>query len=350
MSGTAGAAPDRVAWVDDARGIGIALVVVGHTLPGLWNAGVLSDAGPARGLVDWIYSFHMPLFFFLSGLFAVRAADAPLAPLVATKLRTIAYPYVVWSVIQTLAQVAVGGATNHPADLRSLLSIAWAPIMQFWFLYALFLIALAAGALQRAGLRPPAILVLSVALYVWAQVGSLGPWGVPYTVANNMLYFAAGMTAAAALPAWLGRWRPAPALAVGVAGFAALALAVAVGVQAQPWLRPVLALLGIAATLLLSASLASALRVAWLAAWGRESLAIFVAHSMASAAVRIVLLRVLHVAAPWPHVVLGVAAGLLLPLALARACERLGFRYAFTWPSRRPPRPAAGLRMAWEGR
>lgn len=44
----------RIDWIDYAKAIGIFLVVVGHTYAG-------------NALTNWIYSFHMPLFFFLSG-------------------------------------------------------------------------------------------------------------------------------------------------------------------------------------------------------------------------------------------------------------------------------------------
>ena len=44
----------RIEWVDIAKGIGIFLMVMGHTgIPRIGN--------------QWIYSFHMPLFFFISG-------------------------------------------------------------------------------------------------------------------------------------------------------------------------------------------------------------------------------------------------------------------------------------------
>lgn len=45
----------RIGWLDICKGIGIILVILGH---------VYSDAYPVK---IWIYSFHMPLFFFVSG-------------------------------------------------------------------------------------------------------------------------------------------------------------------------------------------------------------------------------------------------------------------------------------------
>ncbi|MDA9004038.1 acyltransferase family protein [bacterium] len=59
----------RSEWVDYCKAIGIILVVYGHVARGLFNAGIGSSI-PWYSLVDSIvYSFHMPLFFFLSGLF-----------------------------------------------------------------------------------------------------------------------------------------------------------------------------------------------------------------------------------------------------------------------------------------
>ena len=45
----------RLEWIDVARGIGIIAVVAGH----VWTGGAFRNA---------LYSFHMPLFFLLSGL------------------------------------------------------------------------------------------------------------------------------------------------------------------------------------------------------------------------------------------------------------------------------------------
>ena len=49
----------RVRWLDTARCIGIFLVILGHI-----------SFGTVFGysVKNWIYSFHMPLFFFLAGL------------------------------------------------------------------------------------------------------------------------------------------------------------------------------------------------------------------------------------------------------------------------------------------
>lgn len=57
----------RIDWQDSARGFGILLVVYGHVVRGLFQSDILTS--PAWARADFaIYTFHMPLFFFLSGL------------------------------------------------------------------------------------------------------------------------------------------------------------------------------------------------------------------------------------------------------------------------------------------
>ena len=57
----------RVQYIENAKGIGILLVVLGHNDMNAYHP----------TLHRFIYAFHMPLFFFLSGIFfnPVRNAD-----------------------------------------------------------------------------------------------------------------------------------------------------------------------------------------------------------------------------------------------------------------------------------
>ena len=60
----------RLDWIDIAKGIGIILVVLGHTL-----VPQVRETGFAGFLWIFIYNFHMPLFFFLSG-YLIETEDA----------------------------------------------------------------------------------------------------------------------------------------------------------------------------------------------------------------------------------------------------------------------------------
>ena len=53
-----------IVWLDYARYLGIFLVIFAHSLqriPG-WD-----ESGEVKSLWDYIYLFHMPLFFVISG-------------------------------------------------------------------------------------------------------------------------------------------------------------------------------------------------------------------------------------------------------------------------------------------
>lgn len=59
----------RLPFFDNLKGVLIALVVVGHFFNGALSAQIV----PAWCLFDFIYSFHMPLFIFVSGMFCKSA-------------------------------------------------------------------------------------------------------------------------------------------------------------------------------------------------------------------------------------------------------------------------------------
>src|SRR6266542_6951180 len=56
---------NREQWVDTARAIGMILVYYGHVMQMFWQKSY--TVGIAQ--YKFIYSFHMPLFFFLAGFF-----------------------------------------------------------------------------------------------------------------------------------------------------------------------------------------------------------------------------------------------------------------------------------------
>lgn len=64
---------NRLDWVDLSKAIGIILVVYGHVARGLDSAGMTFAL--FKSVDSIIYSFHMPLFFVLSGFFFLRVLE-----------------------------------------------------------------------------------------------------------------------------------------------------------------------------------------------------------------------------------------------------------------------------------
>ncbi len=75
----------REEWVDFLRGAGIILMIMGHTK--IWSP-----------IIRWIYGFHMPLFFILSGYLFSRQkwTAAGFKRFIITRFRNYIIPYFIW--------------------------------------------------------------------------------------------------------------------------------------------------------------------------------------------------------------------------------------------------------------
>ena len=79
----------RVGFLDVAKGLGIILVVFGHTFRG-------------EELKIFIYSFHIPLFFFISGLFVKNDPDRKFKDFLQAKFKSLLLPYVTFYLLSYL--------------------------------------------------------------------------------------------------------------------------------------------------------------------------------------------------------------------------------------------------------
>ena len=84
------------------------------------------------------------------------------------KLHTIVWPYFLWSTAQGLVLVRLSGAVNIPLTYGDLARILWAPISQFWFLYALMVCHLAylAFAGRKSALLPLAAIGFAASAFM----------------------------------------------------------------------------------------------------------------------------------------------------------------------------------------
>ena len=326
------ARPVRVIWVDTAKGFGIILVVIGHVIRGLVNSGLMPWTAPTRFIDSWIYTFHMPLFFFLSGLFLVRSLNRPWGVFALDKIRTIAYPYFVWSTITVILKAALGELPNRPSGLSDLLLIIYHPIAQYWFLYVLFILLLSISALLRFGVRP--WLVFGLGILVYPGVFPISYWwDVLLATREFAIYVALGV-----LIGWDRDYRAISRIHIGwlagviVAGFTISSLGGFTYLQDWHALRPALAMSGTAAVVALGILINRVKLDAAIQFLGRYSLEIYVVHTISSAAVRIALDKFAHVSALAPHIVVGVLAGLYMPIVLVLIFQRVGFRFGFTIP------------------
>ncbi len=324
----------RIAWIDYAKGIGIILVVYGHVISGLSNAGVLQtisiEAKYALDLsVQAIYTFHMALFFFLSGLlFKDRSVktDRQRLGFAGKKIATLMYPYLIWSIVYGVVMVLSADKTNRNGmswgDIPYQLVVE--PKSHLWFLYALCLSSLLVLALKKY-LSIWAIVGLSVLF----QVGSDFSLGLLGSVISLTLFFVLGHCFAKDLlePKHQLKSYQYGLLGLGILGIHIMSfMAMVPDLSAsQPMprvLRCIFAVLGILAVTALSYGLAKARQLVWLKKLGEFSFHIYILHMLTWVAVRILLLKVFKVDQFMIHFPLAMLSGLGLSAVLGGLAQR----------------------------
>jgi fucose 4-O-acetylase-like acetyltransferase len=137
--------PKRISWIDAARGICIILVVIGHAINGIQGAGLTAREGMLYNIYYFIYTFHMPAFFVLSGLLAWPSVNKNGEKFFKNIIKNIAYPYFLYGSIQLLIMNVFSNQLNRPApfDVFEFRYLFIGSPSQFWFLKTLFLMHVA---------------------------------------------------------------------------------------------------------------------------------------------------------------------------------------------------------------
>ena len=116
----------RYSYIDALKGLAICLVILGHLC---FNTSYLSII---------IYSFHMPLFFILSGILTSlnHSLNKPLKELISSKIKNIMYPYLSFSILAYIYYALI----NNKATTKLIIDETFKLFgySTFWFLSTLF--------------------------------------------------------------------------------------------------------------------------------------------------------------------------------------------------------------------
>lgn len=325
-------APEREIWIDALKGWGMLLIVVGH----VWS---LSDV-PVWYI--WIFSFHVPLFFFAAGL-TLKPGAVPFTTFLRRRARTLLLPYFVYAllgyVFYVLGYFAAQAAGKTVAQFGYGL---WQPFMgifygsvgdgllvnsPLWFLVALFVSQAAvqvlnsAHQLQTSSRYAVLLVFFLIAAVIQEQINP------PFSLLPAMgaaIFIQVGLTFRQHDPVsqWMAsrKWMVFLGL-LGITLFSPTngAVGLAGPTINQPVLFLIFALAGIGMSVLM-VRLASARWQSALAFVGRYSMGILVLHMLAIKGVKVVLsiatgtsLDVMEHSLPWGALVLLVACLLMWP-------------------------------------
>lgn len=156
----------RTQWLDTAKGIAIILMVLGHTsIP--------------QAVSNFIWSFHMPLFFIASGL-ATKWDKYTIKDYFFLKIRTLLVPFTIYSIIVLTVENTIGGV-----NLDEFIHMGWQGYA-LWFVPVLFFALLFIRIIQvlkHKWLRWVAVSTFLLVGFILAYDNTYLPWAlssVPY--------------------------------------------------------------------------------------------------------------------------------------------------------------------------
>jgi fucose 4-O-acetylase-like acetyltransferase len=218
--------------IDRAKGLAILLVVFGH---------IVARQDPAH--VAWyqplrraVYGFHMPFFFYLSGMVAALAGHVEIPPrawpaLLASRSRRLLLPFALMGLLIILGKLAAARfmyVDNAPHGvLAGMIDLVWnpgrSPAYSLWYLAVLFVLGIATPVAVWLARNRLWIVLLGFIALEWATP----PWHLYLAdICRYGLFYALGICAGAAGARWTGwidRWHRPLMVAFGT-GFVLIAL------------------------------------------------------------------------------------------------------------------------------
>lgn len=303
----------RLDWVDYAKGLGIIFVVFGHVIKGLYTA-KLVDPTFFYYAINFVYSFHMPLFFMLSGYFFLNSfLKRGTRYIIINKLETIIYPFVIWSIIQTFIEAKLSAYTNNHISMSALLTCLYMPRSQFWFLFALFFINILNVLFFNISKKYATI----ISLIVWVVY-----YNLPFTLVSfdktfiNLLYFNVGILLSQytfCIDKIQNNWK----LFILNVIIYSISLYLYFNYPQTEWYNEVFPQLSGSFIIIYIANIiANKSTLPYLKYMGVNSMVIYLLHLLVGNGVRIFMAKFLHIHNSTAHIITGTAFGLICPLLI----------------------------------
>ena len=186
---------ERLRWVDAAKAISMIAIIMGHVAPWFWDGTPASYLPYARGICTFVYSFHVPLFFLLSGYTMSSGIMGPrkigklfirtFIPYIVTGALTIIYCMAVLpdqDLLEWLAAL-VYGAGLYRGELVWSDPFGAVAIGAIWFLPALFIGKVISSFISRL---PGAIRVLIVGVLFGIGEVTAGILFLPFDIQQGL--------------------------------------------------------------------------------------------------------------------------------------------------------------------
>ncbi len=322
---------ERNILVDKLKGYACFLVLFGHVIMGIRLAGI-NIPSFFRGVELFVWSFHVALFLFLSGVVYKETGEwkgkKTKLNFILHKLLNLGVPYVVFSTVYILINSFVGEA-NTNASALDILFIWKTPIAQYWYLHALFLLfvlwTIFSGILKNW--QTTLLLIITGYTFTFFGIGL----GSIDTVLYSALAFGVGTFVDFTKLTKLAK----------PLKFVVVLLHLAVGVFLIIWckiedtfFKELMVLFGIYSSIMFISLLENVKIVSrFLLFINKYSFQIYLLHTIFTAGIRIVLIR-LNITNWIIHVIIGTLCGIFVSVLAAVIAKKTKVLDFFFFPSR----------------
>jgi fucose 4-O-acetylase-like acetyltransferase len=343
---------NRLAWIDYARGICIILVCYRHCFDGLKEAHLpVSDFYLLQILNVCFYSFRMPLFFIVSGFFVSRSLQKKgLADYIWGRFSIVFYPLLIWGSLQITLQLLFKNYVNGTPALTDYINLIIYPRnpsnnQQFWYLNTLFFVG-AVYAFFKVTLHFKLKQQIILGIILYSASGYMSYNSISFSIFPDLfhyyIYFCIGDIVSSSIfkkettekilsPKWL--------IVSGILCVITQAIFTYINIAHNDdnyinfnmaWLYLPISLSGCTFVIQIAQLLQRSNILKWLRVIGYHSLYIYLMHLMLIAAVRVVLIRVLHIHYIPIIMLIAISLGVVIPIFIYNLCIRIGAWWLFS--------------------
>lgn len=313
----------REYWVDYLKAFACLSVLIFHVIYGMQNAG-LEPSKPLVILKQFCDVFQIPAFMYASGYLFGRRSIGNYFLFNLKKLWNLGVPYVVFSCVYYFINTHFSSSVNFSYTTQDLILIYKNPIAQYWFIMALFILFVTIPVLEKIFCNEFVLLgilfLVKILNIYWYSID-----GIQYDdyFAKYACYFYLGTIYARHHEKFTikkeSNWSFLPVTLV------------LIFIVVSPWLcnlgseYDLIFTFGCVLAIYLTTGLTekseNRLGNKFIKLVSKYSFQIYLVHTMATAAIRILLMK-MHITSDWIHLIIGIAGGLGISLLGAIICDK----------------------------
>lgn len=160
---------ERIKWIDSLKGFATILVVIGHIVDGYLDASIFPEYDSfLQSVFNFIYMFHMALFFSISGMTYYIAYGNELKEPIQKRTRfnsqilNLVLLYVLYCFVNWGFKIILSKYVNKPVSYTDILFIVARPIYQYWYFYVLIFLYLIICIIVRKNINSNIVTVVLI--------------------------------------------------------------------------------------------------------------------------------------------------------------------------------------------